>query len=132
MIPQLLQNGLQNGLVSHVAIAIRPADEDAVFLPGLLPETAQNGLVDLHLGSDGGINGELPLDLFKNGLPQLLPQCAVPDEAEHPLRQSFHIPRLHQKSRLPIDHNAGNRTHAGGNGGAVHPGALWDGIGQAL
>ena len=120
----LSHNGVENGVVTGVALAVSAADQNAVSLaPGPLGPSDHN-TVNLFLLLHRGRSGKVPAGLFIQLPPQPLPQTVVLRQRNHLFRQFFIVLGGKQQARHTVFDKVGNTAHTGSNGGTLVAGAF--------
>ena len=123
---QLGNDGVENGVVTAVALAVGPADHDAVALELRAAEAADDDLVIMLLLLDHGLHGEVALRLFIECLAHAAALCGI-------CRQREHVGlRLEQQAVFAVVDEVGHAANVRGDGRAVHARALRQGIGEGL
>ena len=126
---QLGEDGQQNGVVSGVAPAVGSADDH--LIPALLL-IAENGLVDLQLALDGGLDGEFRLGLFIQPPAHGLTQGGVPGQGQQVSGQCPVVPGGEEKAVGSVVDEIGHAAHLAAHSGQPRPGALGQRVGEGL
>ena len=128
----LLQNGLQNGIVTGVAPTVGAADHHAV--PGHLGAAvaAENLLIDMQLGVHGPLDGELRGGLLVKLFAHIPAQRVVIAQSREILPQRLPVAGGEQVAVHILVDQIGDAPHGGGDSGQMEPGTLRQGIGKGL
>ena len=129
---QLGNDGVENGVVTAVALAVGPADHDAVALKLRAAEAADDDLVIMLLLFDHGLRGEVALRLFIERLAHAAALCGICRQREHVGRERGDILWLEQQAVFAVVDEVGHAANVRGDGRAVHARALRQGIGEGL
>ena len=134
-LPQLGDNGLQDGVVAGVAPAVGAAHQGPVpaapevFLPLL---AAEDGAVDGQLPLQGALQGEVGLGPLVEPLPQVLPQGGILGQGDQAAGQPLRVPRLEEQAVDAVLDEVGHAAHPAGYRGQGCPGPLGEGVGEGL
>ena len=105
---QLGNDGVENGVVAAVALAVGPADHDAVALKLRAAEAADDDLVIMLLLFDHGLHGEVALRLFIECLAHAAALCGICRQREHVGRERGDILRLEQQTVFTVVDEVGH------------------------
>ena len=128
----LLQNGLQNGIISSIAPAVGAADDHAVpVLLGTIVST-DDLLIDMQLSIHCFLDGELGGGLFVELLAHAPAQLVVIAESCQMGPQGLPVSGREEIAVHVLVDEIGDAAHGGSYGGQVEAGTLGQRIGECF